>query len=651
MDSKQAKYFSSPKFRAAYHYAGSDLGVTRTAKSTKYRVWAPTADAVKLQLYADGLDGEALRVVNMKKAEKGTWVATVKGDWKNTFYTYRTTVAGVQQGEAVDPYALAVGVNGRRGMVVDLAETNPKSWQKDTKPAFEHPTDAVIYELHVRDFSIHPDSGMKNKGLFLAFTEKGTKTKRGVTTGISHLVELGVTHVHLLPIQDFHTVDEEHPEKNHYNWGYDPQNYNAPEGSFSSNPYDGRVRIREFKQLVMALHAAGIRVVMDVVYNHTYKALDSHFNQLVPGYYYRQDGKGGLSNGSGCGNETASDRSMFRKYIVDSVAYWAREYHVDGFRFDLMGLHDIETMNQVRAAVDQIDPSILVYGEGWTGGESPLPEKKRAIKANAAKLKRIAVFSDDIRDGAKGPVWDKNQVGFVGGMKDREETIKFSVAAATKHSQVNYEKVWYSKKPWAAEPHHTINYVSVHDNHTLWDKLCICAAKSSEVERIRMNMLSDAIVLTSQGIPLFHAGAEFLRTKGGEENSYNKPDSVNQLDWNRKAKYSRVVAYYKGLIALRKARPALRLRSAAAIRKHLSFLNMPVKGMVGFKVSGHANGDAAETVVVVYNATKRPRTVSLPAKGWKLLALGEKASGTPFENVRGSRVKIPAVSALVAISN
>ena len=650
MSTNDAKLFASAAFRKSFHYDGSDLGAVYSPKATTFRVWAPTAEAVTLRLFADGLDGDAIKIVPMKKSTKGTWTATLKGDWDRTFYTYQARIGGADLAEATDPYAKAVGVNGRRAMVVNLASTNPKGWEKDAKPSFADPVDAVIYELHVRDFSIHPDSGIKHKGKFLAFTEKGTTTKKGVVTGLDHLVDLGVTHIHLLPLQDFHTVDERDPNPKQYNWGYDPQNYNAPEGSFSTNPYDGRVRIREFKQAVQAMHKAGLRVVMDVVYNHTYKAQDSHFNLLVPGYYYRQDEKGGFSNGSGCGNETASDRSMFRKYIVDSVAYWAREYHVDGFRFDLMGLHDIETMNAVREAVDKIDPSILLYGEGWTGGNSPLPEKKRAIKANAAKLKRIGVFSDDIRDGVKGPVWDKNQPGFVGGMKDREETIKFGVVAATKHPQVDYAKVWYSKSPWAKEPHHTISYVSVHDNHTLWDKLCICNAKDSKADRIRMNLLSDAIVLTSQGIPLFHAGAEFLRTKDGEENSYNKPNEVNWLDWTRKASYRKVFEYYRGLVAIRKSRPSLRLRSAKAIAKHLSFLKMPSRNMVGFVVSGNAGGDAAEKVVVVYNATRRARTVTLPGGGWQVLAQDDRASALPIGRVTGDRVSVPPLSAWIAVS-
>lgn len=630
------------------HATKAALGALYTKAATTFRVWVPTADAVTLNLFGAGQGGDADERIAMKRGRDGTWSVRLRGDLHGVFYTYSATIAGVEQAEAVDPYALAVGVNGQRGMVVDLKRTNPPGWKRDRKPAFEKLTDAILYELHVRDLTIHPSSGAKYRGKFLGLTERGTRSPQGLATGLDHLRELGVTHVHLLPVFDFISVDETKPEKPQYNWGYDPQNYNVPEGSYSTNPHDGVTRVREFKQMVQALHRAGIRVVMDVVYNHTARAADSHLNLLVPGYYHRQNKDGGFSNGSGCGNEIASERAMVRRMIVDSVVHWAREYHVDGFRFDLMGLHDIVTMNAVRAALDKVDRSILLYGEGWTGGESPLPEKVRASKANAAKLDRVAAFSDDIRDAVKGAVWDKARAGFINGRPGLEESIKFAVVAATKHPQVDYGKVDYSKAPWAAEPHHCVSYVSCHDNHTLWDKLGLAGAQPvSEAERIRLQKFANAIVLTSQGISFLHAGEEFCRTKHGEENSYNLGDRINAIDWRRKAKYREVVAYYRGLIALRRAHPALRLPTAAQIRRHLAFLPMPAPDMVGYLIAGYAGGDSAESLLVIHNARREAVEVTIPEDRWTALVDEEAAGTKPLWTVNGSSVTVAARSTLL----
>ena len=442
------------------------------------------------------------------------------------------------------------------------------------------------------------------------------------------------------------SVDETKLKKPQYNWGYDPQNYNVPEGSYSTNPFDGVTRIREFKQMVQSLHRAGIRVVMDVVYNHTAKSHDSHLNLLVPNYYYRQDAKGGFSNGSGCGNETASERAMVRKMFVDSVVHWAREYHVDGFRFDLMGLHDIETMNGIRAALDEIDPTILIYGEGWTGGDSPLPDAQRASKQNTAKLNRIAAFSDDMRDGVKGAVWDKSRAGFINGREGMEETVKFSVVAATKHPQVDFSRVDYSKAPWAAEPHHCVNYVSCHDNHTLWDKLGLAGGQPiSEAEKIRLQKFANAIVLTSQGIAFLHAGEEFCRTKRGEENSYNVGDKINAMDWRLKKKYRDVYDYYRGLVALRRAREELRMNSSAEIRKRLKFLPMTVANVVAFSIGRLESG--APGLAVIYNARRETAEVSIPAGKWNVLADESAAGAKPLRRFSGDRVRVAAQSAMV----
>jgi len=628
-------------------YGGGDLGASWTKRGTAFRLWAPSAEAADLLFYARDLDSPPTKTVRMRRGPKGTWTHREPGDLHGTYYTYRVTIGSRRQPEAVDPYAKAVGANGMRGMIVDLSRTNPPGWVSDLRPPLKSFTDSIIYELHIRDLSTHSSSGIRHKGRFLGLTEAGTRSPTGERTGLDHLVDLGITHLHLLPSFDFVSVDETRPGLDQFNWGYDPQNYNVPEGSYSTNPRDGAVRIREFKEMVRALHAHGIRVVMDVVYNHTGRTPDSNFNLLVPRYYYREDGKGGFSNGSGCGNETASERFMMRKFMVDSVVYWAREYHVDGFRFDLMGLHDITTMNAIRRALDRVDPSILLYGEPWGAGPSPFPADRLAHKANTSRLNRIAAFSDDLRDGVKGYVFQHDEPGFANGLAGREEAVKFGVVAATRHPQVDGSKLPYSRAPWARQPFQCVNYVSCHDNHTLWDRLAITNPRDSEAERIRMDVLCQAIVLTAQGIAFLHAGEEMLRTKRGNENSYNAPDRINQLDWTRKAKYRPVYRYYRGLIALRKAHPAFRMGGAAAIRRHLKFLKMPAPNMVGFVLAGHANGDPAGTLVVIYNANRTAQDVSIPRGAWNVLADDRRAGAKPLRRLRGSVVRVPHRSAMV----
>lgn len=629
--------FDSTSFRRRFHYAGADLGAVWTRKQTRFRLWAPLADEVQLALYKEGLGGSPAGLWSMKKGRQGTWARALEGDWSGVYYTYRVR-HGEQIAETTDPYAKAVGANGARAMVVDLAKTNPTGWARDRKPPFKQPTDAVIYELHVRDATIHASSGAKHKGKFLGLTERSLPGG----AGLDHLRKLGITHLHLLPAFDYASVDETKLNKPQYNWGYDPQNYNVPEGSYSTDPFHGEVRIREFKRMVQALHRSGIRVVMDVVYNHTYRGGDSHFHQIVPGYYHRQNAEGGFSNGSGCGNEVASDRSMVRKMMIDSLVYWAREYHIDGFRFDLMGLHDLETMKEIRRALDRVDKSILLYGEGWTGGDSPLPFKKRAMKTNVRKLDRIAAFSDTIRDGIKGTVMDHAKGGFVQGEPGFEETIKSGVVASVKHPQVVWTKGDDWRGPWAVEPWRCVTYNSCHDNHALWDKLALTAKDAPESLRLRMNKLAAAIVLTSQGISFLHAGEEFARGKKGVENSYNKPDSVNAIDWRRKKKHGDLVAYYRGLIALRKTTPEFRLSSADEIRKRLTFLPGAPAGVVAFLIAG-----ARRNFVVVYNANRTPVSFNLPQAKWAVLVDDRNAGTKPLRKVGGGETILPPVSAFV----
>lgn len=628
-------------------YVGTDLGLTYSPTSASLKVWAPEAQALKVNIYEVDFGGEPLEVKDLEKSTQGVWKIRLDGDYKGKFYAFQAKYDDRWLMEVPDPYAVAVGTNGKRAMFVDLAATNPAGWENDQRPPLENATDIVLYELHVRDLSIQKDSGIKNKGKFLGLTETGTKSAAGEKTGLDHIKDLGVTHIHLLPSYDYYTVDETRLDEPQFNWGYDPQNYNTPEGSYSTNPQDGTVRIREFKQMVKTLHDHGLRVIMDVVYNHTGVTETSHFNQLVPGYYYRQDTLGGFSNASGCGNETASEREMMRKFILESVEHWVKEYHVDGFRFDLMGIHDIETMNQVSKRLHAIDPSIFIYGEGWTAGDSPLPSEQQALKHNNHQLKSIAAFSDDLRDGVKGSVFDHQEQGFVSGKIGREESVKFGVVAATQHPDLTYGRVNYSKAPWAPQPTQCINYVSCHDNHTLWDRLSLSNPDADETELIRMHTLAQTIVLTSQGVPFLHAGTEMLRTKGGDENSYKSSDAVNQLDWARKNQHKAVFDYYKKLIQLRKNHPAFRMPTTEMIQKHLSFLKMPTTQLVGYTINDHANSDPWKNILVLFNGNNTDQEVTIPKGIWTLVLKGNEISEKGLGSVMGEKVTIPKQSAMI----
>jgi pullulanase len=626
-------------------YTGNDLGVNYMPAKTSFKIWAPMASAVVLRIYDKGIDGQATAAYQLEKTQDGVWGRTINQDVKNKFYTFQVKQDGKWLEEHPDIYARAVGVNGKRGMVVNLSGTNPQHWQDDKKPVLKNFTDIIIYELHIRDLSMDPQSGIQHKGKFLGLTEMGTKSPQGEMTGLDHIKSLGVTHIHLLPAFDFNSVDETTPEANQYNWGYDPLNYNTPEGSYSTNPYDGRVRIREFKKMVQTLHANGLRVILDVVYNHT-SDLKANFNQFAPGYFYRHNPDGSYSNATGCGNETASEQAMMRSYMIQSVVYWAKEYHLDGFRFDLMGVHDIETMNQLSAALHKIDPTIFIYGEGWTAGNSPYPEELRAVKKNAFRLDKIAVFNDDLRDGTKGGFSDVKSKGFVSGAPGNAESVKFGIAGSIRHPQVDYSKVNYSKSAWAAQPFQSINYVSCHDDNTLFDRLKISNPDATEADLIRMDKLSNAIVLTAQGVAFLHAGAEMLRTKKGVANSYNSPDSINELDWSRKSKYKDVFNYYKNLITLRKEHPAFRMPSAQMIREHLKFLDTHDDLLIAYQLSGHANEDKWKNVIVLLNGSGNDKSFQLPPGTWHIALDGDHFYTHMQKNVEGT-VTIPRISACV----
>lgn len=605
-------------------YAGADLGLRYRPGQSAFRIWAPTASEVELCLYNEGAGGEAIQTISMTKSSSGTWTTTLTGDHKGKFYAFRIKIADQWSQEVPDPYAKAVGVNGKRGMIIDLKTANPGGWEKDKGVPLKKSTDAIIYELHVRDASIAENSGISHKGKFLGLTEKGTVNKDGLSTGLDHIKELGVTHVHILPLYDFYSVDETKPDKPQYNWGYDPLNYNTTEGSYSTNPYDGVSRIREFKEMVQAFHSNGLNIVMDVVYNHTMLTEDSYFNQLVPGYYYRQTPEGKFSNATACGNETASERPMVRKFMLESLKYWVKEYHIDGFRFDLMGVHDIETMNLIAKELRKIKPGILLYGEGWTAGASPLPESKRAVKKYAYKLDNIAVFSDDIRDGIKGSVFVNEEKGFASGRPGMEESIKFGVVASAKHPQVDYNKVNYSKAPYAINPTSTVSYAECHDNHVLWDKLAISASNATEAERKEMHKLALSIVLTSQGISFLHAGTEFLRSKKGNENSFDAGDSINAIDWSLKTKNNDVFEYIKALIKIRKEHPAFRMTTGKEIAANIVFEEKLPGGVVGYTINGVAMGDSWKKIRVYFNGNKNTQTIKLDSKNWRLAIVGNK---------------------------
>ena len=563
----------------------------------------------------------------MQKAEAGTWTLTVSENINGYFYTLRTKINGKWNNEVTDPYARAVGINGQRAMVVDLKETNPDGWEKDRSPSFSDknlPTDAIIYELHIRDATIHASSGVRHKGKFLGLAETGTKNAAGLSTGLDHIKELGVTHVHLLPFYDYNSVDE--TKTGQYNWGYDPVHYNVPEGSYSTNATDGNTRIRELKQMVQTFHQKGLRVVMDVVYNHTALTETSNFNQLVPGYYYRQKADGSFSDATACGNETASEREMFRKFMLESVLYWVKEYHIDGFRFDLMGVHDIKTMNLISDTLHKIKPDILLYGEGWTAGASPYPEEQRAVKKNAHVLKGIAVFSDDMRDGIKGSVFDTKDRGFATGKTSNAESVKFGIVASGKHVQIDMSKVNYSKEAYTSGPDNVITYAECHDNNILWDKIALSVPEASEADRKKMHELALTIVLTSQGIPFLHAGSEFLRSKFGEENSYNKGDSVNVIRWDLKTEHLDLYEKIAALIQMRKEHAGFRMTTAKQINSRIAFKKPVADGLIIYEMNTdlffEQKADSWVAVRLIFNGSHKKHQIE-NMEGWYEVKMGK----------------------------
>lgn len=625
-------------------YSGDDLGVFWAPEKTTVKIWAPTAKIIELRLYKDGKGGEEFYKTTLQADGNGTWSTVLNGDYEGKFYTLRIN-DGDWLEEIPDIYARCVGVNGLRGMIYNPAKTNPEGWKHDTRLPFKSFQDAVIYEIHIRDFSVSGNSGIENKGKFLGFIENNTQSPDGLATGLSHLEELGITHVHLLPVNDFYTVDEENPSEK-YNWGYDPLHYNALEGSYATDPYNGTKRIKEFKLLVQALHNVGIGVVLDVVYNHTYFAKESVLNQTVPGYFYRQKPDGSFANATGCGNELATERTMVRKYIIDSLKYWADEFHIDGFRFDLMGVYDLDTMNAIRREL----PGLLLYGEGWTADKSPMPESRRAVKTNMSKLPGIAAFNDDFRDALKGNDSLKKSKGFISGLSLREEPVKFGVVGAVYHPQIVYNYVETSKNPWASQPDQCVNYASCHDNYTLWDKLKFSCPKASDEEMRKMVKLAGALVLTSQGIPFLHGGVELCYTKGGNPNSYKSPDTVNQIDWERKKTYYDVFEYYRNLILLRKKHPAFRMTTARQIQKNISFCADYKIGIVSYCINGAACGDTWKEIVMLFNGTREDLLQPLPEGSFRIAVQGDNFfDDETTEKIVSENILLPAVSMVILV--
>ncbi len=645
------KKFMTDEFNNQYFYSGNDLGAVYSKGKTTFKLWSPTATKATLFLYDKGYKSKPYDKNKMTKDIKGTWYVEIEEDLHGVFYTYEIE-NGSGKFETVDIYAKACGVNGERGMVVDLERTNPEGFIEDVRPNLINSTDSIIYEAHVRDLTIHKTASVTHPGKFLGLTQHNTRSPEGLTTGLDHLIELGITHIHLLPVFDFASIDEAHVDQPQYNWGYDPLNYNCIEGSYSTNPIDGETRIKEFKTLVYSLHKSNIRVIMDVVFNHTFYNENSYFHKTFPHYFHRQDEEGNFSNGSGIGNEVASERLMVRKYIVDSVCYFASEYHIDGFRFDLMGLHDVETMNEIRVALDKIDPTIIIYGEGSTAGDTPLPISNQAIKENISKMARIAAFSNDCRDGVKGHVIYDEQPGFVNGGIGMEESVKFAIVASCEHPQVDYEKVIYSKKPWAVQPNQTINYVSSHNNLCLYDKIVETTEGLDMTTRIKMAKMANTIVLTSQGIPFLLAGEEMLRTKNGDRNSYKSPDIINQIVWHSKYDHLDLFEYYRGLIELRKAHPAFRMTSTEMIQKHLLFLDNPVTNTVAYNITGSANNDTYADIAVIFNANTSEVKFKLPHFGlWNIIVDKDKAGTTVLRKITGDEIVVPELTSMVLYSN
>lgn len=583
-----------------------------TPERTTFEVWGPTAESAVVRLY----DGDSLaQEIAMTRGDSGLWRATAEGDQRGRLYAFQLTVDGKTLKETAGIFAKAVGVNGDCGAIIDLRNTDPEGWSEDRAPEVK-PSERVIYEMHYRDMTAHASAGSKYPGKYLGMAERGTRSAEGLATGLDHIVELGVTYVHLLPTADFGSIDESKPS-DQYNWGYEPKNYSTPEGTYSTNAADPEARIRELKCLVKAMHDAGLCVVLDVVYNHTTSTENCGFELTVPGYFYRMREDGTFADGSGCGNETASDKPMMQKYIVESLEYWVKEYHIDGFRFDLMAIHDIETMNLVRKRLEALNPNILLYGEGWAASAPLYDESKLAFKRYTYQMPGVAAFSDDIRDALRGKL-DLSAGGFVHGVEGNKEALKFGIVAGVEHPEVDHAEAW------TIDPSQHVSYVSCHDDHNLRDRFEHISPEASEQELLKMVRLAQFGVFTSQGIPFIFCGEELFRSKLGEKNTYNMPDKYNAIDWSLKSRYNDLVEYYKGLIALRKAHPAFALESGDQVRKHLKFIECDNATAVGFVLDELEGIDSAKRIVVLMNGSRESVEFAIPKGSYRWITDGER---------------------------
>ena len=597
---------------------------------TRFSFWSPVAEQMEVLIY-DEADSDPSSVVTLRKGKGDFWSATVRGDLVGKYYTVRSFQNGEWGLESPGIFAKAVSVNGQKAAVIDMHKTDPEGWEGDKRPAMTDPTDIVVYETHLRDFTMSPCSGITHKGKFLALTEHGTKTADGLASGIDHLKELGITHLQILPFFDYGSVDETSSNRK-YNWGYDPVNYNAPEGGYATDPYDPSCRIREAKQMVQALHQAGIRVIMDVVYNHTYDAMGCALGRVVPQYFYRLNEDGTYANGSGCGNETASDHEMMRRFMVQSVCYWAREYHIDGFRFDLMGIHDQETMRQIRAALDEIDPTILTYGEGWAAMAPAYPYDSLAMKQWTYKMPRVGAFSDDIRNALIGSPFDHER-GYASGNPAGIKDVMRGLIACPE---------------WAGEPMQHVSYITCHDNYCLRDRIDVSAAGEEEETKLRMNELAQASVLVSQGMTFIYGGEELYRTKRGIDNSYQSPDSINIIPWENKKQYSALYEFYRQMIAIRRAHKGFRLGSAEAVEKHVEFLPAEDENLIVYYIKDLDGIDTAKSLLVILNGSNKEQKADIPQGAYTILAYdGETKADGSLGDYAGSRITVAPYSVTI----
>ena len=599
-------------------------------EKTIFTFWSSVAEKMEVRLY-NTYDASEFEVITLQEQEGDYWTATIKGDQVGKFYTVCSYQGGEWGQESPGIFAKAVSVNGQRAAIIDMQATDPEGWENDQRPAMTDPTEVVVYETHMRDFTIDATSGIVNKGKFIAFTEQGTKTAEGLASGIDHLKELGITHIQILPMYDYGSIDETTLDLNKYNWGYDPVNYNVPEGGYSTNPYDPATRIREAKTMIQALHAAGIRVIMDVVYNHTYSVEGCALGRVVPQYFYRMNEDGTYANGSGCGNETASDKEMMRQFMVESVCYWAREYHIDGFRFDLMGIHDQETMRQIRAALDEIDPSIITYGEGWAASSPAYPYEQLAMKQWTYTMPRVGAFSDDIRNALIGSPFDHHR-GFASGNTASRDAVRYGLVACP---------------DWSGEPMQHVSYITCHENYCLRDRIEVAAAEETEVTKLRMNKLAQTAVMVSQGMTFFYGGEELFRTKQGVENSYQSPDSINVIEWTNKQTYGDLYAYYREIIRIRREHKGFRLGTAELVKNHVEFPETTQEGLIIYRIKDLQGIDTASSLVVLLNGTAEAMEVEVPQATYTVLAHDAQANANGMGTIEAGKVQVAPYSATI----